>query len=285
MKIGTRIDWLSFSKPNAIEEPVFMSEMSNVWKLTNANQGYDYAIKYQDGRIVMNGQRNGTFIQYSGSVLNEMISLGINPLSIIEHHLIYGYRLARIDIAVDVWDSGLNINSLKTAFENKEVSTKAKSCYEIKNVNGGHTLYIGSRTSEKFLRVYDKGKELGDNTNWKRIELEMKGAVAQQIGSQVLLAKSLDDFIIGNIRSFIDFTQNKVWNNIMVAEKINSKVIKQKESDTRKWLLDVCALSLVKEYIDGDDQIIYDFMEVVSSLIKGKKLDTMKSTYNTNKDK
>lgn len=39
----------------------------------------------------------------------------------------------------------------------------------------GRTVYIGSRTNGKFLRVYEKGRELGDeNSPWQRIEVELK---------------------------------------------------------------------------------------------------------------
>jgi phage replication initiation protein len=39
----------------------------------------------------------------------------------------------------------------------------------------GRTLYIGSRTNGKFLRVYEKGRQLGDkNSEWVRVEGELK---------------------------------------------------------------------------------------------------------------
>lgn len=45
-----------------------------------------------------------------------------------------------------------------------------------KKPNGkGRTLYIGSRDSSKFARIYEKGKQLGDkNSGWLRTEVEYK---------------------------------------------------------------------------------------------------------------
>ncbi len=41
--------------------------------------------------------------------------------------------------------------------------------------NQGKTLYVGSRTCGKFLRVYEKGKQLGDESStWTRAECEFK---------------------------------------------------------------------------------------------------------------
>jgi phage replication initiation protein len=39
----------------------------------------------------------------------------------------------------------------------------------------GKTLYVGQRTSGKLLRIYEKGKQLGDTTSpWVRAEVELK---------------------------------------------------------------------------------------------------------------
>lgn len=51
----------------------------------------------------------------------------------------------------------------------------------------GRTLYVGRRQSGKFLRVYEKGKQLGDRESpWTRIELELK-AVDRVIPFDTLL--------------------------------------------------------------------------------------------------
>ena len=40
----------------------------------------------------------------------------------------------------------------------------------------GRTLYIGKRENGKMLRIYEKGKQLGDTTSpWVRVELELRG--------------------------------------------------------------------------------------------------------------
>ena len=40
--------------------------------------------------------------------------------------------------------------------------------------NKGKTLYVGHRASGKFLRVYEKGKQFGDQTSpWVRAEVEL----------------------------------------------------------------------------------------------------------------
>jgi DNA relaxase NicK len=61
---------------------------------------------------------------------------------------------------------------------------KGKHKYTIlRGSDGSSTLYCGSRTSEKFLRIYDKGRESGfvDLLGSVRYELECKGAFASRV--------------------------------------------------------------------------------------------------------
>ncbi|HZX31561.1 MAG TPA: replication initiation factor domain-containing protein [Rhodocyclaceae bacterium] len=54
--------------------------------------------------------------------------------------------------------------------------------------NTGLTLYVGSRLSGKFARVYEKGKQLGDpNSPWVRFEIEMHNS-SYQLTLEMLIA-------------------------------------------------------------------------------------------------
>src|SRR5690349_18022953 len=56
--------------------------------------------------------------------------------------------------------------------------------------DGGSTVYIGSRSSEYFGRVYDKGVEQKTHPpgQWWRWELEIKGESAMRVANQILTA-------------------------------------------------------------------------------------------------
>jgi len=101
---------------------------------------------------------------------------------------------SRLDLAVDV-----DLDS--------EVPTLAADCYKsllhsppcngrpakrtlIVNSDGGSTLYIGSRVSDRFARLYDKGVEqqVAAPGKWFRFELEVKGNSAQPLAAALLSA-------------------------------------------------------------------------------------------------
>ncbi len=94
-----------------------------------------------------------------------------------QHHA----KLNRVDLAHDDFD-GEQIN-IPWAIEQYSTggfnSGGRKPCSECKGdwLTGerGRTLYIGSRPSGKMLRVYEKGKQLGDfSSPWTRAEVEWR---------------------------------------------------------------------------------------------------------------
>ncbi|PIT21818.1 hypothetical protein BGI36_04270, partial [Snodgrassella communis] len=91
-------------------------------------------------------------------------------------------RITRCDLAHDFiegeytpeqalkdWESGLF-----TSRYTKPVAECVGSDW-LSGTNRGKTLYIGSRKSSKYCRIYEKGKEQGDEqSKWVRFELELK---------------------------------------------------------------------------------------------------------------
>lgn len=78
---------------------------------------------------------------------------------------------------------------------------KAKGQSIIENSTGGSTLYVGSRTSETFLRLYDKGAEAlcaPPGTLW-RWEVELKDSAALAMYTELTRYTSSDIVIAGHV--------------------------------------------------------------------------------------
>lgn len=90
--------------------------------------------------------------------------------------------ITRIDLAYDSFDKRWLTVDLFDTVHSKGGFNKGGRNPEVeyrgnwKNPNGrGRSLYIGSRKSSKFCRIYEKGKQLGDpKSYWLRIEVEFK---------------------------------------------------------------------------------------------------------------
>lgn len=104
--------------------------------------------------------------------------------------------ISRLDFAIDLRDEvppGA-ILDLLTAWTRGELVTHAQTVNRVDGyVRGGRqhglTLYIGSRSSPTFLRVYDKAAQLESRTggDWIRIELECKKPIAAQVAKAMTM--------------------------------------------------------------------------------------------------
>jgi len=84
-----------------------------------------------------------------------------------------------VDDAVKAWSAG--------AFTFTRQPLLSQQGNWVKPDGKGRTVYIGSRSSGKMLRVYEKGKQLGDpESTWTRWEIELK-AVDRVIPLQAML--------------------------------------------------------------------------------------------------
>lgn len=72
-------------------------------------------------------------------------------------------RLSRLDVAIDYYGRDMaTVEWREKRVRSREMIMSPKGRLE--------TLYIGSRKSNSFLRIYDKAKEQGENANWWRVE-------------------------------------------------------------------------------------------------------------------
>lgn len=141
---------------------------------TSPRNGYEKAYKLVRGEetfsTIMWGGKNvgsGVWACATGENAPEFSDLIRQKF---EHH-----RLLRADIAIDYCESGawesLSSHALATADRhNLKVEHRGDFHREI----GGRTIYVGSRKSAAYQRTYEKGKQLGEDPDFVRVELELK---------------------------------------------------------------------------------------------------------------
>jgi hypothetical protein len=209
----------------------------------------------------------GCHIMYSGRVLNAYESENINSLAILRRHSSFGDTCKRIDLAIDVHDGALNFAALRGCLETGEASTRSKT-YNSLTGSSGETIYVGSRVSEQFLRIYDKAAEQGERGNWKRIELELKGSRAMTMAREL----AINDIDYAQertrtmIKAFVDFPL-PAWKEIIGNTAIGIGKAQDNLPNTRGWLLTQCAPRLAR-YIHetGDEAILASFLDVMAAV-------------------
>lgn len=152
----------------------------------------------QEGQDATSWRGNG----YSGR-LSGGTRVGVRPDSVIltlssveaseewKHALSAAENCSRLDLAVDI-EYELPVATLARDLYRGRMhksSRNGRRCARSLTVSsdGGATVYFGKRVSENFGRVYDKGVEQQacEPGKWWRWEVELKGATAWHVSSQM----------------------------------------------------------------------------------------------------
>lgn len=102
-----------------------------------------------------------------------------------------GGRLSRVDCAFDDLDGAYNLAFAVKLWLSGKFNARGQQpeCHEHSDMKGrkGDTINIGSPTSEKFLRIYEKGKEQGDEASpWIRWEVQFRGSTRRELPLDML---------------------------------------------------------------------------------------------------
>lgn len=196
-------------------------------------------------------------LQFTGMQLSDWRQGQGDELNIINHCIERGGRFTRIDFAIDLFDTGGNPSDVLNCWHCSQVDTIAKSVTYIegatRNESKGKTLYIGSRQSERLIRVYEKGKRKRLKMDWVRVELECKGKRAGQFGD-ILSRQGIE---IGGKNMLADVVRwtdigwfNSIWSDDYEVFEIES--IGRPETDRERWLRTVVVPVIEDELSSGN---------------------------------
>lgn len=182
-----------------------------------------YTLEHNAGLICIGGQNDTIMVVINGTGC----SYGKDGWKVHLHAWLSLYapmaKITRVDIAYDLIDTEFDIYWFDKQddlgrFTRYSRKPKVEKRGNWKRPNGkGLTLYIGSRDSAKFCRIYEKGKQLGDpNSNWIRVEVEVKASTVF-IPFDVLLEP--EKFFIACYPCFADFVDLVTPRKFEVVQK------------------------------------------------------------------
>lgn len=225
---GFILDWLTFTLP--------LNEASFLWIAKNLGTSLPRpagALGYAQSESLLGSglmcysgadPERGLCVVLPASALSHL-SLSVSELFLELSSM--GASCSRLDFALDDYEGLLDLDEIERKLAYGEVSTRWKN-YEQRTgkvgigslgVGEGRTIYLGSRTSETFARLYDKNKEQAAKNpdfvplaHWVRFEIEVKKRRAQQLFEALvsLIAAGSDDiggFLAGYVRGLVDFKE------------------------------------------------------------------------------
>lgn len=273
MRIEFSIDWLAFTAPLVLlpsPELYIISAPGSVgYGADTAHNGYKTAYRNGYGALCQwNDERPEmrVFTQYSGKTLARYIDAGRYPHEILQLHAIKDdSRLTRIDLAFDLHNTAFNICERYRELKAGNVRCATSKANLIVGVEGGTTLYIGSRQSDKFLRIYDKAAEQQVPGDWMRVELEIKGDTAHEIGRLYSTAdgNTLAKMAKGLLWNMVQF-DDAIWKHLCCESVPTGFTISHKKADNLlSWLADQVAPAIGSYIMKGGDRNVIDQLDVM----------------------
>ena len=208
-----KLDYLSFTLPDW-EDPVKAFEKLglNFTELGYALNRYKRSAKADSGdvRVMWDGNEigMGVHVQLSGGACRLVESLeGFTDWrSWMSSWLDEGARFSRVDLTGDDVAGTIPFHVVRDQVETGVAVRRSQSHeYREKTVRGTkyQSLTLGSRKSETYVRIYDKGMEQNEARSWLRFEFEFKGERADAMAR--MLVNEGWDAAFGVILSIIAF--------------------------------------------------------------------------------
>lgn len=174
-------------------------------------------------------------------------------------------EVTRLDFAVDLLDKGAAVTDAYYAWECNQLMTTSQAMTLITGQSrtletglkgSGDTLYIGSRQSERFVRIYDKAAQSKIEADWIRIEIELKGERAKQMAREALKSGVIEAGI-GALRTVIEWTDIEWLEKALTVEgAVLQGALPETETDRERWLREVVLPAVALEAERGNQTVI-----------------------------
>lgn len=244
------------------------------WTTQKAHHGYQHAIRHPFGHVISwTNKRDdmGINVLFQGLPLKELNDIGINTLDIMRWMHSEGFKFARIDLAIDVFDIKLDLEVLQAVQMRGSVNKLPILFKDGPNSEEGSTLYIGSMKSDKFIRIYDKAAEQElTGMLWYRFEVECKRHVSVRVVDKIahLTDTQIGKFAQGMIIAMWD-PESEVIHEIMDAQPEKVSSTKDVNHRAYDWLMSTVSVTLARVILELPHRdVMHTFQQEVEKHIR-----------------
>jgi len=234
------VDWLSVTFDADFDERLIEAYVGTFKTLGAGSHGYTRRAQSKIGAVLLadGERRQGKSLTLSSDVLEGLRTIleSDGPiLDFVSHHK---GRASRLDLALDIVEATITPSSLWAEYQAGMARTSTRSNLALtSNERGVETFYIGSRQSDKFLRVYDKALEQKmDDKAWLRLELQCRRLVARSYVSSMVEQKSIRPFINRAITEFCDFPLSAEFREATAQDNADVPTLARKIPHFWRWM-------------------------------------------------
>ena len=221
--------------------------------------GYREAYRTQNGIVVQwntDREEMGYHVVIAGSsIRNVLCYYELDQTALIQTVVDAGGSITRLDLAKDVQGIAISLDQIYKSMERGEHTGTARSFSQIHSLGGGNTVYVGSRQSEKFIRIYDKGAQQGaEQVLWYRYELETKGMVARAVATLLCANTQWNAAFTTIATAMVNLRTNRDYQAFFADKETPNGIPKlEKKTDREAWIKTQVMPAVVKHFVEHRD--------------------------------
>jgi len=279
--LSITIDWLAgtFREFND-ETEAFIRTYASADDVQAIPPRNGYTIAQKDGRGVQflwnsNDNRMGYHVIFAGSALRNIFEqTSIQPIALLRACVDAGLRISRLDLAKDLTGQEIDGQAVYQSLKSGIGGGTARNISRIENAQGGQTIYVGSRQSERFVRLYDKAQETGDTSkHWWRLEIETKGEFARIMANAITSGSEPASIFDTTLTKMVGSLSSVSLELFATGGVVSWGIPKiEKQTDREKWIADQVISAVASHYIDNPfSEAIKALRAVLESIDKHRK--------------
>lgn len=262
--LSQKIHWIAGTFKGR-KTPKLPSILSQKYVECRAFNGYTIGSKFDDGRTHFSNPERpemGVHVIWTGEACD---NAPLDPIDLVIELQKAGFAFTRIDMAIDAIGFNLRPQQATEEIASGRCRTLAKKCPCWHDPNDpGYTQYVGKKTSEIYLKLYDKAAEMGVQQDHARIELTVRHERADKAAQALVRNRDFRCLVV----AFVDFPSWETWRDIMAVTPTKLPA-ERKTSQTKLWLLRSAASALAKQSVlDGNDDFYFQFLDQVAIFVR-----------------
>lgn len=264
MSLSITLDWIAFTFKELTHDSVAWLHQfasSETGTPDTARNGYAECERQTSGLLHSwhNGREEmGHHVVISGTALRNILEQEkTSQRSLLETILHAKGSITRLDLAIDAQNELVDYDHIWACLERRQYTGNAQKTARLQGSDGGNTIYIGSRTSERFLRLYDKAIQSGvSDISWARLELETKGMVARGLANLLSTTENWAGPFVHMVNGMVQVQQCVSWDRLLPQGVVPVGIPKiEKHSDTEKWIAEQVIAAVAKHFIEHPESI------------------------------
>ena len=187
-----KCDWFSFTTRRSLSKILPLFDFLPMPLIPKQSGLYGYKLSFVSPSgvsVLFSPDRDDIHVQLSGSGVDCCRDF-YHLVSLVDSE--GADSVCRIDIALDCMGSGVTCADIWGLLRQGNFSACSSSIRQFEGLvrldrktkadhrRNDHTIYLGSVTSERMVRIYDKGAEQKTHVDWLRYEIQLRGASAKR---------------------------------------------------------------------------------------------------------